>query len=209
MVYSAVKRTVDVVVAGLLLVLLLPVLAVAAGLILLEDGPPVLYRQSRAGRGGAPFRLLKLRSMRVNELPVSVVGQVRGGHGMVTRVGRVLRRLKLDETPQLVNVLRGEMSVVGPRPTVPEQVAAYDEFQRRRLRVRPGMTGWAQVNGNVELSWDERILLDVWYVDHPSLLLDLKILLRTAWVVAAGERRDTRALEIARAYADGPGRRGR
>jgi lipopolysaccharide/colanic/teichoic acid biosynthesis glycosyltransferase len=197
----AIKRACDVLGAGLLLAACSPVLLVAALAVALEDGFPVLFLQDRVGRAGRSFRVVKLRTMRVNAEDVDALGQVRPGHQLVLRSGNVLRRLKIDELAQLWNVLRGDMSLVGPRPTVRSQVDKYDAFQRRRLEMRPGLTGWAQVNGNVELSWDERILLDVWYLDHWSLWLDARILLATARVVLFGERRDDHALEEASQHA--------
>jgi lipopolysaccharide/colanic/teichoic acid biosynthesis glycosyltransferase len=196
------KRGLDAFGAGVLLLLLAPVLLLSALLVLLEDGWPVMFRQVRVGHHGRSFKLLKLRTMRQHMLPVSVVGQVGSDHVLVLRTGRWLRRLKLDELPQLVNVLRGDMSLVGPRPTVPEQVAAYTPYQRRRLEVPAGMTGWAQVHGGVVLPWPDRILLDVWYIDHWSLALDLRILLRTMSVLFRGERADPATLAIARTHAD-------
>ncbi|HEY0022678.1 MAG TPA: sugar transferase [Longimicrobium sp.] len=202
------KRVLDVLVSGAALLAASPVLALAAAGILLEDGRPLLFVQPRAGRGGRVFHALKFRTMRVHQVPAHQMAQVRAGDPLVTRVGSVLRRLKVDELPQLVNVLRGDMSLVGPRPTLPEQVAGYDAFQRRRLEVTPGLTGWAQVNGNTELDWPERILLDVWYVDHRSLWLDLRILARTLAVVVGGERVRSGPLEQARLHAHGSGRGG-
>lgn len=199
----AVKRLLDVAVAVAGLLVAAPLLAVAAAAILLEDGRPVLFVQERAGRGGQPFRLVKLRTMRVHDRPAVEVGQVGLDDPLVTRVGRLARRTKLDELPQLVNVVRGEMSLVGPRPALPEQAAAYDEVDRIRLEVRPGLTGWAQVNGNVQLDWDQRIALDIWYVRHWSLALDVRILLRTVTVVVAGERADSAVVEECVRYADG------
>jgi lipopolysaccharide/colanic/teichoic acid biosynthesis glycosyltransferase len=165
--------------AGAALVLAGPVLGLAALAVKLEDGGPVLYRQRRVGKDGVEFELLKLRTM--------VVGAERQGAGFavdrndprITRVGRILRRLSVDELPQLWNVLRGEMSLIGPRPTLRYQVEAYTDRQRRRLEVKPGLTGWAQIHGRAEVSWDDRIELDVWYVEHRSPLVDLKILART------------------------------
>lgn len=196
------KRVIDIVVSAIGLLLVLPLLSIVVLCLYLEDRGPIFYVQRRAGRDGRPFDLLKLRSMRVNSLPVGAVGQVDPDHPLVTRTGRLLRRSKLDEVPQLLNVLRGEMSLVGPRPTVPEQVVGYDDFERRRLLVRPGMTGWAQVNGNTRLSWRERIQLDSWYVDHRSVLLDLRILVSTATVVIHGERVNEKAVQEAREHAD-------
>jgi lipopolysaccharide/colanic/teichoic acid biosynthesis glycosyltransferase len=169
----------DVAGAGAALIVTSPVLAVAALAIKLEDGGPVLYRQRRVGKDGLAFELLKLRTM--------VVGAERQGAGYavdrddprITRVGRVLRRLSVDELPQLWNVLRGEMSLIGPRPTLRYQVDRYTDRQRRRLEVKPGLTGWAQIHGRAMLPWEERIELDVWYVEHRSPWLDLKILMRT------------------------------
>ncbi len=203
------KRAVDVAAAGTLLVALAPLLALTALGIAVEDGRPVLFRQMRVGAGGREYALLKFRSMRVSPEGTDELEQVRAGHEGVTRVGRVIRRLKIDELPQLLNVLAGDMSLVGPRPAVARRVREYDALQRRRLEVRPGMTGWAQVNGNTEISWDERIELDVWYVDHRSLLLDLRILCRTLLVVLLGERPNPRALETASLHADSARRHAR
>jgi lipopolysaccharide/colanic/teichoic acid biosynthesis glycosyltransferase len=139
----------------------------------------VLYRQARVGRGGADFELLKLRTMVVGAETMGAGFAVDQGDSRITRVGRVLRRLSLDELPQLWNVVRGDMSVIGPRPTLRYQVERYDERQRRRLEVKPGITGWAQIHGRASLPWPERIELDVWYVDHRSAWLDVKILART------------------------------
>jgi lipopolysaccharide/colanic/teichoic acid biosynthesis glycosyltransferase len=168
----------------------------------------VLYVQRRSGADGEPFDIFKLRTLRVHDVPAHRMAQVRAGDAMVTRVGRVLRRSKIDELPQLLNVLRGDMSMVGPRPTLPEQVERYDAFQRRRLAMRPGLTGWAQINGGTELPWEERIYLDVWYVDHWSLGLDARVLARTLGVVLGGERVRPEPLAAARAHADGLRRRG-
>lgn len=197
----AIKRAVDFLAAATLLLGLSPLLVLSSLVVLWEDGWPVIFRQERVGLRGRPFHLIKLRTMRRNTLPVSVVGQVGPDHAMVLRTGRWLRRFKLDELPQLLNVLVGEMSLVGPRPTVQEQVDHYTPYQRRRLEMPPGMTGWAQVNGGVSLSWSERILLDVWYVDRWSLALDLRILLATPAVVFRGERRSEPAVEQAREHA--------
>jgi lipopolysaccharide/colanic/teichoic acid biosynthesis glycosyltransferase len=198
-----VKRAADILLAGALSVVALPVLALAALCILLEDGRPVLYVQRRSGWGGRPFDIYKLRTLRVHDIPAHRMAQVRSGDTMVTRVGRALRRSKIDELPQLLNILRGDMSLVGPRPTLPEQVERYDAFQRRRLAVRPGLTGWAQVNGGTELPWEERICLDVWYVDHWSLGVDARVLARTLGVVLGGERVRPGPLAAARAHAAG------
>jgi lipopolysaccharide/colanic/teichoic acid biosynthesis glycosyltransferase len=179
-------RALDLLLASLLLALASPFLALAALLIRLESRGPVLYRQRRVGRGGAPFELLKLRTMVPGAEAMGAGIYVVEGDPRITRVGRLLRRFSLDELPNLVNVLRGEMAIVGPRPTVQEQVDRYTERQRRRLDVRPGITGWAQVNGRTSLPWPERIELDVWYVEHRSLRLDLRILAKTARMLASG-----------------------
>lgn len=188
------KRALDVAVAAVALAATFPVQAFAALATFIDDGPPILFRQTRAGLGGRRFEVLKLRTMRIHDAPPLALGQVGSGHALVTRTGSVLRRLKIDEMPQLLLVLRGDMSLVGPRPSLPDHVDLYDDYQRRRLLVRPGLTGWAQVNGNTQLTWPERILLDVWYVDNWSLSLDLLILARTVRVVLTGEQRNTRAM---------------
>ncbi len=180
------NRVADVALAGLGLVLTSPLLAAAAVAIRLEDGGPVLFRQTRVGKDGEDFELLKLRSMSVGAEHVGAGFAVDRGDFRITRVGRVLRRTSVDELPQLWNVLRGDMSVIGPRPTLRYQVDRYSDRQRRRLEVRPGLTGWAQVNGRATLSWDERIELDVWYVEHRSAAVDLKILLRTPLALFGG-----------------------
>ncbi|MDX6488842.1 MAG: hypothetical protein QOK13_1457 [Gaiellaceae bacterium] len=173
------NRAADVVGAAVGLALASPVLAAAAVAIKLEDGGPVLYRQRRVGLDGADFDLLKLRTMIVGAEHQGAGLAVNRGDARITRVGRVLRRLSLDELPQLWNVVRGEMSLIGPRPTLRYQVEKYSERQRKRLDVKPGITGWAQVNGRASLPWDDRIELDVWYVEHRSPAVDLKILAKT------------------------------
>ncbi|MET0685022.1 MAG: sugar transferase [Solirubrobacteraceae bacterium] len=180
------KRALDIVVAGTMLTLSAPVLAVAALLIRLESHGHPIYRQRRVGRDGAPFELYKLRTMVAGAESIGPGLALAEGDTRITRLGRVLRRTSLDELPNLVNVLRGEMSVVGPRPTVQIQVDRYTERQRGRLAVNPGLTGWAQVQGRASLPWGERIELDLWYVEHESLLLDLKILSRTIRTVLHG-----------------------
>jgi lipopolysaccharide/colanic/teichoic acid biosynthesis glycosyltransferase len=181
-----VSRALVVLISAVALVLLSPLLAVAAVAIRLEGGS-VIYRQRRVGKGGEEFQMLKLRTMVSGSDPVGVGTVVTRDDPRVTRVGRLLRRTSLDELPNLVNVLRGEMAIVGPRPTIPAQVAGYTPRQRRRHEVRPGITGWAQVQGRAGIPWEERIELDIWYVDHRSLLLDLRILARTAWLTLTGQ----------------------
>jgi lipopolysaccharide/colanic/teichoic acid biosynthesis glycosyltransferase len=172
-------RAADVLLAATGLVVGAPFVLVAAIAIKLTSPGPVIYRQRRIGRAGAPFEVYKLRTMRLGADPVGVGTPVLAGDPRVTSVGRVLRRFSLDEVPNLVNVLRGDMAVVGPRPTLEAQVDLYTPRQRRRLEVKPGLTGWAQVNGRAGIPWAERIELDVWYVDHRSLGLDLRIFGRT------------------------------
>ncbi len=185
------NRAADLVLAGGALVAASPLLALAALAIKLEDGGPVLYRQTRVGKDGVDFELLKLRTMVVGAETMGAGLAVNRGDPRITRVGRLLRRTSLDELPQLWNVVRGEMSVIGPRPTLRYQVERYDERQRRRLEVKPGLTGWAQVNGRAALPWAERIELDVWYVEHRSPLLDLKILARTPLALFRGTYKGT------------------
>ena len=180
------NRVADVAIAGSALLLASPALAIAALAVKLEDGGPVLYRQTRVGRNGADFELLKLRTMVVGAETMGAGLSVNRGDPRITRAGRLLRKLSLDELPQLWNVVRGEMSVIGPRPTLRYQVEQYDERQRHRLDVKPGITGWAQVNGRAELPWADRIELDVWYVEHRSPRLDLRILARTPRALFGG-----------------------
>jgi lipopolysaccharide/colanic/teichoic acid biosynthesis glycosyltransferase len=180
------NRALDVLIAGTGLALTSPLLAAAAVAIKLEDGGPVLYRQTRVGQDGRDFELLKLRTMVVGAETMGAGYAVDKGDSRITRVGNVLRRLSIDELPQLWNVVRGEMSIIGPRPTLRYQVERYTDFQRRRLEVKPGITGLAQISGRAELSWDDRIQLDVYYVEHRSPALDLKILLRTPLALFGG-----------------------
>jgi lipopolysaccharide/colanic/teichoic acid biosynthesis glycosyltransferase len=181
-----VNRAFDVVGASLGLALASPFLAAAAIAIKLGDRGPVLYRQQRVGKDGREFELVKLRTMVVGAERQGAGWAVDHGDPRITRVGSVLRRLSLDEVPQLWNVVRGEMSLIGPRPTLAYQVEQYTPHQRRRLDVRPGITGWAQVQGRASLPWEERIELDVWYVEHRSPRLDLKILARTPLALFGG-----------------------
>ena len=172
-------RIADILIAGIVLLLLSPLLLAALIAIRLDSRGPAIYRQRRVGRGEEEFELLKLRTMSMGSDPVGVGTAVAAADPRVTRVGRVLRRTSLDELPNLVNVLRGEMAIVGPRPTIPAHLERYSPHQHRRHAVRPGMTGWAQVNGRVGISWGQRIELDNWYVEHRSPGLDLRILART------------------------------
>jgi lipopolysaccharide/colanic/teichoic acid biosynthesis glycosyltransferase len=180
------SRALDVLISATLLLLTSPLLAIAALAIRLESRGPVLYRQLRVGRDGEPFELWKLRTMVPGAESMGAGLYVLEGDPRITRTGRLLRRFSLDELPNLVNVLKGDMAIVGPRPTVQEQVERYTDRQRRRLEVKPGITGWAQVNGRTSLLWPERIELDIWYVENRSMRLDLRILLKTARMLATG-----------------------
>ena len=179
-----VKRSFDLLGAIVLLVLLSPVLAVLAALVRWRLGSPVLFRQVRPGMGVRPFELRKFRTMRDARGPD---GELLPDADRLTPLGKFLRASSLDELPELVNVLRGEMSLVGPRPLLTEYLPLYSTEQARRHEVRPGITGWAQVNGRNALDWPARLKLDVWYVDHRSFWLDLRILWLTAWKVVRRE----------------------
>jgi lipopolysaccharide/colanic/teichoic acid biosynthesis glycosyltransferase len=176
----------DVSIAGATLVVTSPLLAVTALAVKLQDGGPVFYRQMRVGKDGADFELLKLRTMIVGAETQGAGYAIEQGDTRITFIGRLLRRLSLDELPQLWNVVRGDMAIIGPRPTLRYQVEQYDARQRRRLEVRPGITGWAQIHGRAALPWDERIEYDLWYVDHHSPKTDLLILLRTPLALLGG-----------------------
>jgi lipopolysaccharide/colanic/teichoic acid biosynthesis glycosyltransferase len=179
-------RVFDIVIALLALAFLSPVLLLAAVAIKLGSRGPVLYRQRRVGLDGREFEMLKLRTMVQGSDPVGVGTVVTRDDPRVTAAGRILRRTSLDEIPNLVNVLRGEMAIVGPRPTIPAQVVDYTPRQRRRHEVRPGITGWAQVRGRAGIAWEERIELDLSYVDRRSPTLDARILAKTAWLLITG-----------------------
>jgi lipopolysaccharide/colanic/teichoic acid biosynthesis glycosyltransferase len=181
-----VNRALDVAGASLGLALASPFLAASALAIKLTDRGPVLYKQRRVGKDGVEFELLKLRTMVVGAETQGAGWAVNKGDPRITRAGRLLRRLSLDELPQLWNVVRGDMSLIGPRPTLRYQVEKYDERQRRRLEVKPGITGWAQIHGRAALPWEERIELDVWYVEHRTPWLEAKILLRTPLALFGG-----------------------
>ena len=186
-VYGVIKRGIDLMVSLCCLVLLLVPFALVAVAIRLDSPGPALFRQRRPGRGGRPFRIWKFRTMahrpgRTGAEPPPQSADVR-----VTRIGTWLRRSGIDELPQLVNVLRGEMSLVGPRPTLLERAERYDARQRRRLLVKPGITGWAVIAGRNDLTWDEKIAYDLWYVDHASLTLDLRILAKTPGILLGGK----------------------
>lgn len=181
---AAIKRALDIILVPPGTAVLSPFLAVVAVMVRINLGRPVLFRQRRSGQHGKPFTLLKFRTM----------SDARDGSGnllpdgkRLTRLGRLLRRTSLDELPTLVNVIRGEMSLVGPRPLITDYLDRYSPEQRRRLEVKPGITGWNQINGRNALTWDEKFALDVWYVENWSLWLDLRILVVTGWKVLTGQ----------------------
>jgi lipopolysaccharide/colanic/teichoic acid biosynthesis glycosyltransferase len=180
-------RLLDIVVGTIALVATAPLQALAIVAIRLETPGHPIYRQHRVGKDGEPFEMLKLRTM-VSGAEFTGAGMALNyGDPRITRVGKFLRRFSIDELPNLVNVVRGEMSIVGPRPTIQVQVDQYTERQRRRLEVKPGLTGWAQVNGRAALPWNERIELDLWYVEHRSLRLDLRIIAMTVRMLVNGD----------------------
>ena len=180
------RRLVDIVISALALLLTAPLLLAAMVAIRLESPGSAIYRQRRVGKGARAFDLFKLRTMVDGAEHLGAGLAVNAGDTRITRVGAFLRRTSLDELPNLFNVLRGDMSLIGPRPTLPVQVAQYTARQRGRLSVKPGITGWAQVNGRASLPWSERIELDLYYVEHRSLALDLRILSRTPAMVLSG-----------------------
>ncbi len=182
-----IRRTIDILVGLAGLAATAPLIALAALAIRLESPGPVIYRQRRIGLDGRPFDVLKLRTMVDGAEHIGAGLAIDRGDARITRVGALLRRWSVDELPNLLNVLRGEMSLIGPRPTLPHQVEAYDERQRGRLAIRPGITGWAQVNGRTSLPWADRIELDLHYIEHRSLALDIEILRRTVAVLLGGE----------------------
>jgi len=181
-----IRRALDILVAAVALIATAPLIALAMLAVRLESRGSPLYRQRRIGLQGRDFEMLKLRTMVAGAESIGAGLAVNEGDPRVTRVGAILRRTSIDELPNLLNVLRGEMSLIGPRPTVPAQVEQYTPRQRRRLEIRPGITGWAQVHGRASLPWSERIELDLYYIEHRSPALDLKILLRTFQVVLGG-----------------------
>lgn len=193
--YAIGKRIFDVVAVLVGLLLAWPALVAFYVLARVSSGGSGLYVQQRIGRDGKPFRMYKFRTMRADHVhdpdPSIVIGS---DHEAVTGVGRFLRATRGDELPQLLNILKGEMSLVGPRPTVPEQVAEYDDYKRRRLASLPGITGLAQIHGETELTWDERIDWDVYYVEHRTFWMDLGILLATPWVLKQGAKQRKRRL---------------
>jgi lipopolysaccharide/colanic/teichoic acid biosynthesis glycosyltransferase len=182
-----IRRAFDIVVAGGAMIILSPVLLVCAIAVRVESRGGAFYRQRRVGVHGREFDVLKLRTMVSGAEHIGAGMAVDAGDSRITRVGALLRRTSLDEIPNLINVLRGDMAIIGPRPTIPAQVAQYTERQRGRLAIRPGITGWAQVNGRASLPWPERIELDLWYIEHRSWRLDIQILVKTVRMVLGGE----------------------
>jgi lipopolysaccharide/colanic/teichoic acid biosynthesis glycosyltransferase len=185
-IHSRRKRLLDVAIAGVAMIPAAPILAVAAVAIRLESHGHPIYRQRRVGQGGHQFDVVKLRTMVSGAEHIGAGLAVDEGDTRITRVGAFLRRTSLDELPNLLNILRGEMSLVGPRPTLQVQVDQYTDRQRRRLEARPGLTGWAQVNGRASLPWPERIELDIWYLEHATLRLDVRILVLSARMAITG-----------------------
>jgi lipopolysaccharide/colanic/teichoic acid biosynthesis glycosyltransferase len=184
---ALVRRALDLVIAGAISALTAPVVALLALAVRLESPGHPIYTQTRVGKDGALFEIYKLRTM-VHGAEFTGAGlAIQEGDDRITRLGRFLRRYSLDELPNLWNVLRGEMSIIGPRPTLQVQVDQYTERERGRLAVKPGITGWAQVNGRASLPWSERIELDLWYVAHRTLALDFEILVRTVRMVVTGQ----------------------
>ena len=185
------NRAADVLFASIGLAVTSPLIGAAALAVKLEDGGPILYRQHRVGKDGEEFELLKIRTMVVGAENLGSGYAVDRGDSRITRAGRLLRRLSIDELPQLWNVVRGDMSVIGPRPTLRYQIERYTPRQRRRLEIKPGITGWAQVHGRAALPWEDRIELDVWYVEHRSPRLDVEILARTPLALFSGTYKGT------------------
>jgi len=173
--------------SGIALIVLLPIFAVIGIFVKLDSKGPVFFMQERAGKDGKIFKAYKLRTMVLETEKITGNNPIEEKNPYITRIGKVLRRIGIDELPQLINVFKGDMSLVGPRPTILCQVKEYNDFQIKRLSVKPGITGWALINGRNKLSWPERIKLDIWYIEHWSLWLDIKILFRTILVIIIGE----------------------
>ena len=184
---SVSKRIIDVMVSGIGLIILFPIFVIIGILIKLDSKGPVFFIQERVGKDGKIFKAYKLRTMiqRADKVLGNIA--INEENPYITKFGKILRRTGFDELPQLINVFKGDMSLVGPRPTILYQVKEYNDFQKKRLLVKPGITGWALINGRNKLSWPERIKLDIWYIDHWSFWLDIKILLKTIFVIIVGE----------------------
>lgn len=182
-----IKDIFDKIVSFIALLLFLPLFLIVAILIELDSKGPVFFLQERIGKNGKTFKVFKFRTMTIDASEKTKGKYINKDNPYVTRVGKILRRTGIDELPQLINVLKGEMSLVGPRPTLPYQVAKYNDFQKKRLLMKPGITSWALINGRNKLTWDERIKYDVWYIENWSFWLDIEILFKTVWVVATGK----------------------
>ena len=181
------KEIFDKVVAFIALIILSPLFLIVAVLIKIDSKGPVFFMQERVGKNGKIFKTFKFRTMVVGADEKTKGIYIDKENPYVTKIGKFLRRSGIDELPQVINVLKGDMSFVGPRPTLQYQIKKYNDFQKKRLLMKPGITGWALVNGRNLLTWPERIKLDVWYIEHWSFWLDMKILFKTVWVVARGE----------------------
>ncbi len=180
------KRIIDVVISGIGLIILFPIFVIIGVLIKLDSKGPVFFIQKRAGKDGKIFQAYKLRTMADKAEKIGLGYDIEKNDFRITRIGKYLR-WGIDELPQLINVLKGEMSLVGPRPTLLYQVNQYTKWEKQRMKMKPGITGWALVNGRNILSWPEKIKLDIWYIDHWSFFLDIKILFKTLFIVAKGE----------------------
>lgn len=181
------KRIFDIFMSGIALIMLLPIFAIIGIFIKLDSKGTVFFIQKRVGKEGKIFRTYKLRTMVSEAEKMTGNNLIEEKNPYITRIGKFLRRTGIDELPQLINVLKGDMSLVGPRPTILCQVKEYDNFQKKRLLVKPGITGWALINGRNNLNWPERIKLDIWYIEHWSFRLDIKILFKTIFVIMIGE----------------------
>ncbi|SRR5579883_122029 len=197
---SLLTAIVEICLSLVALIVLLPLWLLISLFIKLESPGPIFYRQKRVGQQEKLFTIYKFRSMRVNTIPPLELGAVKHDHLLVTKMGYIIRRFKLDETPQILNVLKREMSIVGPRPCLPERLPTMTPHEKTRFSCLPGLTGWAEVNGNVELSFQEQVALDIWYVQHRSLWLDIKIILKTLFVVVVGSHKNESALKDAQAF---------
>lgn len=181
-----IKEIFDKIFSLIAIIILIPLFLLVSILIKFDSEGPVFFIQERVGKDGKPFKAFKFRTMYV-DAPSKTKGRyILKDDPNITKIGKILRRTGIDELPQLINVLKGDMSLVGPRPTLRYQVEKYDDYQRKRLLMKPGITGWALINGRNKLTWPERIKLDVWYVENWSFWLDIKILLKTIWVVVSG-----------------------
>lgn len=185
-----IKRILDIVLSVVALLILSPFLIIVCILILIDDYGPIFFMQERVGKNEKKFQVIKFRTMYIDAEKSQKVGvEVTGEDPRITKIGNLLRRFKIDELPQLFNILRGDMSIIGPRPSLPDYLEIYEEWERERFKVRPGLSGLAQVNGNIYLSRIERSMMDVKYVHELSFLLDLKIIFKTTLVIILGERR--------------------